>query len=154
MTTLHDIESRLTAAEYAVKCAKGGGAFGSTEQAMIQELQEHAIDDLRFLLRALAVEIARADGLDAKAARSRESLKKEVAALREKDRVAQLQVEEAKLRAERSTEGARQKHADYMKEVEANAHVRLHLSTAQKHVRALQEEVAVLKARLPAEGDL
>jgi hypothetical protein len=47
------IRERLSAAKYAVACAKGGGAFGVAEHRMLEEYREHALDDLSWCLDEL-----------------------------------------------------------------------------------------------------
>lgn len=52
-TRIAEILERLREAKYAAACASGRGAFGPREQQMLMEFQEHAIDDVEFLLAEL-----------------------------------------------------------------------------------------------------
>ncbi len=50
---LEDIKERFNRAQYAVACAQGKGSFGVTEQRMLQEFQEHAVEDVGALLKRI-----------------------------------------------------------------------------------------------------
>jgi hypothetical protein len=52
-TRTGEIKTRLAQAKYAAGCKAGRGKFGITEQAMLEEFQEHAMDDVEFLIEEL-----------------------------------------------------------------------------------------------------